>query len=455
MHRFRRQLALLLFAAIAFCVAVGPAAAAETDSVARHAQALLLEGRYAECYSWLRERHIEQRRDPLEHYLFAYAAYCALQLADVRAYARSAAAGGVDAPFPGWIPARSLTTGVEAVAPMLPAGGWVRAPDGTALFRVYAAPGVALSDQLTAAGPGAYRAAARIAFGDRADRLDLPPLSLFVFADDLDGAQFLRRLALEAPTDGSAVTVGLGLLFWERREGRQTWSAPYRAEATLAHETLHALQAMLGLQYGARWSIEGSALLAEDAVDPNHAIRTRAAALELLETTPDALERALDATGAGEFALYPAYYALAEALVGEHGLPTLGAAMRGINRRSGGSPEHALRQSCGLDRTDLVALCRHRMAGPAWDAARELRRLEREGAAVDAPAWEAAFRSWPGEPYLALLAARAALHAGKTEEARGIARSLEAQGYVGAREATVAQLLGRQTTDRERGGDGQ
>jgi hypothetical protein len=441
MLRVRDNVAVVLFLAAALSLARPCPAADDAGGLARHAKSLILDGRYAECYGWLREHHVEVRRDPLEHYLFAYAAYHTLQLAEVRAYARSASAGGAGAPYPGWRSAEDLVSGVERVAPMLPGGGWVRDAGGAALYRLYAPSGLALSDGLKAAGAASYAAASAVAFGDPARGREVGPLSLYVFATDVDAQRFLTGLGLDATTEGSAVTVGLGLLMWQSRDGVPTWSSPYRAEATLAHETLHAFESMLGLQYGSRWTIEGAALLAEDAVDPNHAILTRAAALDLVEKRPAALEEALDSDAADAFGTYPAYYALVETLAATYGLPRLGTAMRDLNRNRPGGLEACLNRCFSLDRQSLVAACRARMTGPSWGAAAELLRLQRAAAGPSSPEWTAAFRRWPSEPYFALLAARSAMDAGRRDEAVGIARALEAQGYVGARETTVAQLL--------------
>lgn len=414
---------------LAIILSFAALARAETPDLAPHARQLLAAGRAAECYEWLRESGVESVRDPLVHYLFAYAAFRSLQLADVPAYAESAARGRRERPYPAWPSASQLSSSARRALSRVPAGGWVRTEED-ALYRVHASAGAPLLARVLERGGGAHEAAALFAFGKADGPRNLPTLSVYLFRDAGETRGFLECLGTGSRPLGGAMTIGLGVMMWGD-------PPPHRAEATLAHETLHALQEMVGLRGGPRWTLEGAAQLAEEACDPNIGIQHRRAALDLLDRHPSALDEALEATDPASYDLYPAYFLLADALYEPW---TIGQLSRRLNGPERSSLEEAL-AAVSLRRADLLQLARVRVGSRPWEAARDLLALERLGREPTLDEWRTIFRRYPEERWLAFRTALAARDAGALEEARGLALALEAQGYLGSAEGTLAELL--------------
>ncbi len=405
------------------------------------ARRLLLEGRYAQAYAQLRGQDDVSGAGARERYLLACAAYHCLQLGEAAALLE----GSAPLPHPsGWLPAETMRRRIDSVAPRFPVGRTVRPAGRAAIYLVFAHEREGLAERLAAAAPAAHAAASGIAFGSHEPPAGAPPVALYVLASNREAAEFFSGLGLRAPTEGSAVTVGLGVVTWETRDGASTFPHPYRAEATLAHETVHAFQALLGVDYGPRWTIEGAAQLAEDAVDPNHALLTREAALHLLARDSRAPLAVIQTGAEAHYASYPVYYLLADTLRASHGLPAMGAAMAELNRYDARPVEDVLEDHFGLTPEALSDLCVARAASDEWAAARDLRAVRARLASRDGvPAHELAglAERWPSEPYLRHLAARAYAEEGAAVEAAARARDLIEEGYLGSRDGDPRDLL--------------
>jgi hypothetical protein len=204
---------------------------------------------------------------------------------------------------------------------------------------------------------------------------------------------------------------------------------------------------LLDAEHAPRWVVEGTALLAEDRMDPNHALKLRCRAIEDVAADPSVLRAALDDEGPdSDYGRYPAYYALASYAGNTGGLRALGELMRdrGSSAADRGS---ALERHLGLSAEGLVDAVYLHMRSPSWAAARALVRVNDETPAGDtsrrADALVAAHQRWPSEPYIGLLAARELTRAGRLGEAAGIVSALAAEGYLGSSECTVSELAAR------------
>jgi hypothetical protein len=229
-------------------------------------------------------------------------------------------------------------------------------------------------------------------------------------------------------------------MLWRELDGCDAHPGPYGLRATLAHETLHAFQSLMGVEYGPRWTIEGTALMAECLVDPNRALDLRCKALTAVRGDRARVLAALQSSEE-RFDDYPVYYMLCSCFARRQSLAALGALMRDLNRYHGRSTEDALWYSSALTPVALAAAAlRDTEQAPEWAAARDLVALRaRAGGDPDQQATEllAAYRARSDEPYLGFLAARALVRAGRLSEARAVISRLERTGYEGAVEGTL------------------
>lgn len=430
--------------ALAAACALSSLAVARAD-VESDATGLMLQGRYAQAYLLLRKSQVEQSRSGQRHYLHAVACYQTLQLAEARRFAMSAAARGYRLPGAGWWSAEEIVDRVRRVSPLVASEAVWTGERGEPLYRAYLSTEGAFADRVRAAATRAHAAASRIGFGNGGPPEGVPPIALYLFPTNRHADYFLKVLGQRALPDGAALSLGLGVLMWDKRDGAPSYQGPYSLVATLAHETLHAFQSLLGLEYGPRWTIEGTAMLAEDEVDPNHALLTRASALERLARNPAALGGALQHGETGPYADYPLYHVLAGYLRDAYGLVELGSAMRDLNRYEGLPLARVLGAHFGMTPGALCDMAAAAMQGEGWEAARDLV-LTREaarglGAEERAGLWREAARRHRAEPYFALMAALAAAEAGQRHSALRLAADLSEAGYLGAREGTVAELM--------------
>lgn len=403
---------------------------------------LISQGRYARAYSETLEWGATGDLDGDKSYLRAHAAYHALLLAEAGRAADRAASLGYERPASGWLAASEIRRRVAGAERLLRVGRRVVAPGGSAAYHVYAAEPSQFLDGLIEAAPAAYGAAAEVTFGTATPRTPRPALTLYVFPSNHAASRFLEHLGLRAPTAGSAASLGLGVMMWERLDRRPACPSPYSAGAGLAHETLHAFQNMLGVEGVTPWLVEGTALLAEDRVDPNHRIQTRAAAVGSAAMQPGVLERVLEGTTPPSFETYPAFYTLAWTVARDLGPRALGDLMVRRATRPSEAPADSLTAVLGMSPGELATRARAAMQSEDWAAARALSRLAELGGTSEAAlrGFQAAAEQWPDEPYLGYLAAVSLLRTNRGEEARQLTDRLGRMGYLGCVDGTLDDL---------------
>jgi len=405
---------------------------------------LVSQGRYAEAYVEA-SAGCSQVGDSL--YLAALSAYNSLMLDDARRDLARLRHLGYERRDRGWPTVSDMSARLAAAERWTAASAPLGAPGARAGYDRFSSAEAAFATEIERSAPEAYGAACRIAFGSPRPPDPTPPIALYLFDHNTDAAEFLSALALHARTDGSGASIGLGIMLWRDLGGSVAHPGPYGLRATLAHETLHGFQSLIGAEYGPRWTVEGTALMAECLVDPNRALELRCKALLALGAGRDRVLAAMK-PGSERFEDYPVYFVLCSYLARENSLASLGALMRDLNRYGGPSTEEALWRRFALTpaalATDVVRDAER--GGPEWTAARDLVALRGR---ADAPGAEptdgllAAYRAHPDEPYLGYLAARALVRAGRLAEARTLVARLARTGYEGAAGGTLADLQGQ------------
>lgn len=424
---------------LAVFVLVADAWASGTESAVE----LIRQGRYTRAYLESMTWGDPSRLSGDQAYLRAHAAYQCLALDDARAAAQWARRLGCDAIWPGWLSASEIDRRVTLAERSLMDAHQVPSSSAQPLYLAYSSASEAFVSSVLECASEAYTAAMATAFGVAPSVWACYPVRLYVFLTNREASQFLEVLGLHAPTDGMAASIGLGVLMWERLDHEPACPTPYSITAALAHETLHVFQSTVGVEGGPLWLTEGAAMMAEDPVDPNHALHMRSRAIHAINREPGAIELALYENRASSYSRYPIYYLLATSVAAEFGVGSLGALMHRHAERPHETPAQAMVSVLGVTPSELVVRVRTRTESEEWAPARALAALAEQ---ADDPARLAqglieASECWPGEPYLTYLAALCLKQSGHGAEALELARHLEDRGYLGCADGTMAQLI--------------
>ncbi len=401
---------------------------------------LVSQGRYVQAYTeslgWGPAASL--RGD--QAYLRAYAAYHALALDDARQAARRARSLGYESPSASWLSASEIDRRVTAAERSFERAVHVSTPSGEVAYRIWAGGAPELADQVVRHAAAAYREASNLAYGAVSSPASLPPLRIYLFRSNHDARSFLSGLGLQAPTTGSAASLGVGLLLWQELRGRPTYPSPYSCGAVLAHETLHVFQGFQGVEDAPRWLTEGTAQIAEDLMDPNHRIQTIAGAIRACESHPSALAWSLSNAEHAGFELYPVHYLLALTVMETCGPRALGALMARASTRPQEPPTEVLWTTLRTTPEALVSRAQALLASEeAAQALVELSCLD-PGSEGAARGFQYASEQWRDEPYLAYVAARSLAHVNRCAEATVLLSRLEDRGYLGCVDGTTDEL---------------
>jgi len=413
---------------------------------------LMSQGRYAQAYAeslgWGPTASL--RGDQAD--LRAHAAYHALALDDARQAAQRARFLGCESHSASWLPVSEIDRRVTAAERLFEKALYVSVSEGASGYTIFVSRAFELADHVMRHAAAAYQEASKLAYGAASCPASLPPLRIYLFRSNHDARSFLSVLGLHAPTTGSAASLGIGVLLWQESGGRPSYPSPYSCGAVLAHEVLHVFQRFRGVEGAPQWLTEGTAQIAEDLVDPNHRIQTMAGALRACESHPQALAWSLSNAEHSGFELYPVHYLLALTVMETYGPRALGALMARTSTRPQEPLTEALWTTLRTTPEALVSRAQELLASE--EAARALVELSRldPGSEDAAHGFHGASERWPGEPYLAYVAARSLAHVGRCMEATALLSRLEDCGYRGCVDGTTDDLRklleGRSVNDR-------